>query len=462
MAAWKLGPALATGCTVVLKPAEQTPLSALRLGELILRGGLPRRRGQHRHRLRRDRRRGARRAPRRRQGRVHRLDRGRQADRPGGGREPEEGHARARRQVARTSSSPTPTSRRRSPARPARSSSTTASAAAPARGSTSQKPIFDEVVERRRRERQEDQGRPGLRRRTPRWARWSPRSSSSRVTGYLDVGRRPRARGRGRRQARRRPRATSSSRRCSSNTTPDMKVIQEEIFGPVVAAIPLRATRSMRRRNDSRLRPRGRRLDARHLARPMRTVEALRAGTVWVNCYNIFDAALPFGGYKQSGWGREMGDEVLEQLPRDQGRLHWPLRESCPGSQRPRSLRPAGRDDELAARALVPGVRRRIRRPALARLRVLARSPIRPPRPDRRAARADRRHRMPKAGLGGRICAWRGAAPVRPTNRAPTSTLTATPTGSPTATRTSTGTIPESRRTRADPRRADHTSTLAP
>jgi len=39
----------------------------------------------------------------------------------------------------------------------------------------------------------------------------------------------------------------------------------------------------------------------------------LRAGTVWINCYNIFDAALPFGGYKQSGWGREMGHEVLEQ-----------------------------------------------------------------------------------------------------------------------------------------------------
>jgi len=38
----------------------------------------------------------------------------------------------------------------------------------------------------------------------------------------------------------------------------------------------------------------------------------LRAGTVWINCYNVFDPALPFGGYKQSGWGREMGHEVLE------------------------------------------------------------------------------------------------------------------------------------------------------
>ena len=38
----------------------------------------------------------------------------------------------------------------------------------------------------------------------------------------------------------------------------------------------------------------------------------IRAGTIWLNCYNVFDAALPFGGYKQSGWGREMGHEVLE------------------------------------------------------------------------------------------------------------------------------------------------------
>jgi acyl-CoA reductase-like NAD-dependent aldehyde dehydrogenase len=41
MAAWKLGPSLAAGCTVVLKPAEQTPLSALRLGELIMEAGFP-------------------------------------------------------------------------------------------------------------------------------------------------------------------------------------------------------------------------------------------------------------------------------------------------------------------------------------------------------------------------------------------------------------------------------------
>ena len=50
MAAWKLGPALATGNTIVLKPAEQTPLSALLLGELIMEAGIPGRRGEHRSR----------------------------------------------------------------------------------------------------------------------------------------------------------------------------------------------------------------------------------------------------------------------------------------------------------------------------------------------------------------------------------------------------------------------------
>ncbi|HMJ91402.1 MAG TPA: aldehyde dehydrogenase family protein, partial [Candidatus Acidoferrum sp.] len=50
----------------------------------------------------------------------------------------------------------------------------------------------------------------------------------------------------------------------------------------------------------------------RDVAKAHRIASELRAGTVWVNCYNIFDAALPFGGYKQSGWGREMGAEALE------------------------------------------------------------------------------------------------------------------------------------------------------
>lgn len=48
------------------------------------------------------------------------------------------------------------------------------------------------------------------------------------------------------------------------------------------------------------------------ISKAHRIAAELRAGTVWINCYNIFDAALPFGGYKQSGWGREMGHAALE------------------------------------------------------------------------------------------------------------------------------------------------------
>ncbi len=93
------------------------------------------------------------------------------------------------------------------------------------------------------------------------------------------------------------------------NTRPDMKVIQEEIFGPVVAAIPFSGEVSAPANDSTYGLAAG--VWTQDIQKALRTVKALRAGTVWVNCYNIFDAALPFGGYKQSGWGREMGEEAL-------------------------------------------------------------------------------------------------------------------------------------------------------
>lgn len=50
----------------------------------------------------------------------------------------------------------------------------------------------------------------------------------------------------------------------------------------------------------------------RDVSKAHRLAKSVKAGTVWINCYSIFDAALPFGGYKQSGWGREMGHAALE------------------------------------------------------------------------------------------------------------------------------------------------------
>ena len=78
MASWKIGPALAAGNSVLLKPAEQSPLSAIRIGELAVEAGLPAGTLQRRARARRGRRRGHRPPHGRRHDRVHRLDRGRQ------------------------------------------------------------------------------------------------------------------------------------------------------------------------------------------------------------------------------------------------------------------------------------------------------------------------------------------------------------------------------------------------
>ena len=99
LATWKCAPALAAGCTVVLKPAEETPLTALRLGELALEAGISQGRAERRDRHGPDRGRRPVGASQRRQGHVHGLHRGGAADRPGLRRQHEEGHRRTRRQV---------------------------------------------------------------------------------------------------------------------------------------------------------------------------------------------------------------------------------------------------------------------------------------------------------------------------------------------------------------------------
>ena len=98
-----------------------------------------------------------------------------------------------------------------------------------------------------------------------------------------------------------------------TDTTLDMKVVREEIFGPVVCAIAFGS-------EDDDVIHSGNETSfglasgiwTRDLNKAHRTAHRLRAGTVWINCYSVFDAAMPFGGYKESGWGREMGHNALE------------------------------------------------------------------------------------------------------------------------------------------------------
>jgi len=91
-----------------------------------------------------------------------------------------------------------------------------------------------------------------------------------------------------------------------------MKVVQEEIFGPVVTAIPFDDPSDLISQANDTMYGLAAGIWTKDISKAHRTAEKLRAGTVWINCYNIFDAAMPFGGYKQSGWGREMGHDAVD------------------------------------------------------------------------------------------------------------------------------------------------------
>jgi phenylacetaldehyde dehydrogenase len=97
-----------------------------------------------------------------------------------------------------------------------------------------------------------------------------------------------------------------------SNTDPGMAIEREEIFGPVVTAIPFKDQDEVVARANATTYGLAAGVWTSDIKRAHQVTRALRAGVVWVNCYNMFDSALPFGGYKHSGWGRENGLAVID------------------------------------------------------------------------------------------------------------------------------------------------------
>ena len=96
-----------------------------------------------------------------------------------------------------------------------------------------------------------------------------------------------------------------------TGTREDMTAVREEIFGPVVAAAPFASDSDIIPVANNSNYGLGAGVFTRDITKAIRTAKRLRAGTVWINTWNIFDATLPFGGYKESGWGREMGHAVF-------------------------------------------------------------------------------------------------------------------------------------------------------
>jgi phenylacetaldehyde dehydrogenase len=309
MAAWKLAPALAAGCCIVLKPAEQTPLSALRLGELIIEAGFP-------------------------EGVVNIVT----------GYGETAGAALAAHpdvdKIAFTGSTEVGKLIVHAAAGNLKKVTLELGGKSPniilkdadlkmaIPGAASaiffnqgqcccagsrlyvEQSIYDEVIEGVSREAKKIKVGPGMDPST----QLGPLVSEEqlrRVTGYLDSGVQQGAK------------AATGGKAVGGkgyfveptvlvDTKANMKVVQEEIFGPVVTAMPFQNMEELVPMANDSAYGLAAGIWTRDLAKAHMVADEIRAGTVWINCYNIFDAALPFGGYKQSGWGREMGKEALE------------------------------------------------------------------------------------------------------------------------------------------------------
>ncbi len=96
------------------------------------------------------------------------------------------------------------------------------------------------------------------------------------------------------------------------NVKNTMKIAQEEIFGPVVSVITFKDIDDVIRQSNATIYGLAAAVWTKDIKKAHYLANKIKAGTIWINTYNAFDVASPFGGYKQSGFGRELGIHALE------------------------------------------------------------------------------------------------------------------------------------------------------
>jgi aldehyde dehydrogenase (NAD+) len=311
MQAWKLAPALAAGNTVVLKPAEQTPLTALRVGELILEAGFPR-------------------------GVVNilpgygptagaALARHRDVDKIAFTGSTEVGHlileAAARSNLKRVTlelggKSPNivfadaDLNQAIEGSHMALFFNQGQCCTAGSRLYVEEK-CYDEFVEKSvERARHRVVGDP-----------FDPATEQGpqidqaqfdKVMAYIEAGKSERARlacGGGRVGER----GYFLEPTVFTEVEDSMRIAQEEIFGPVMSILRFQGLHEVIERANGTAYGLAAAVWTRDISKAHAVANGVRAGTVWVNCYDVFDAAAPMGGFKQSGFGRELGEYGLEQ-----------------------------------------------------------------------------------------------------------------------------------------------------
>ncbi|WP_061026627.1 aldehyde dehydrogenase family protein [Bradyrhizobium sp. CCH5-F6] len=137
-----------------------------------------------------------------------------------------------------------------------------------------------------------------------------------RVTGYLDIGQKEGAKalaGGGRVTEGALSKGFFVSPTVFAGVEDNMRIAQEEIFGPVISAIAFKDMDELVKRANNTTFGLGSGLWTRDVSKAHAVAKRLRAGSVWVNCYQAMDPAVPFGGYKMSGYGRESGKQHVEE-----------------------------------------------------------------------------------------------------------------------------------------------------